>query len=108
MSWRQEFFYPHRVLVQDALGAGGMGASHGPPRELPAEVKDQQTLVLGSDGQEHTSKTNVTVPLPEHVPLNSLVTVWPGLPQERTARVLASSLNPNESPLDAFLLLSLE
>lgn len=108
MSWHQEFFYPHRVLVADLASHGGIGATHGPARELRAEVKDQQTLVTDREGQEVVSKTQVTVPLPEHVPLDSLVTVWPGLPQERTARVLSVALNPNDPPLDDFLLLSLE
>ena len=107
MSWGG-FFYPHQVLVRDLVRAGGMGSSHGAARALAAEVIDTQTLVRDKDGREVVSSTRVTLPLPQHVPLGSLVTVWPGMPQEREARVLAASLNPSDPPLDAYLLLSLE
>ena len=107
MSWGG-FFYPHQVLVRDLVRAGGMGSSHGAARALAAEVIDIQTLVRDKDGREVVSSTRVTLPLPQHVPLGSLVTVWPGIPQEREARVLAASLNPSDPPLDAYLLLSLE
>ena len=107
MSWGA-FFYPHTVLVRDKASSGGMGATYGPPRTLAAEVKDRQTPVRDADGREVVSSTQVTLPLPEHVPLGSLVTVWPGGPREREARVLSASANPNSPPLDDYLLLSLE
>ena len=107
MSWG-EFFYPHTVQVRDKVSAGGMGTIYGSPRTLAAEVKDVQTLVRDADGREVVSSTQVTLPLPEHVPLASLVTVWPGEPRERQARVLSASANPNDPPLDDYLLLSLE
>lgn len=107
MSWGA-FFYPHTVRVKDRLGTGSMGPIWGAARSLAAEVKDKQTLVRDTDGREVVSSTQVTVPLPAAVPLGSLVTVWPGLPQERESRVLSSSLNPNEDPLDTYLLLWLE
>ena len=107
MTWGG-FFYPHQVLVRDLVRAGGMGQTHGAARALAAEVVDTQTLVRDKDGREVVSSTRVTLPLPQHVPLGSLVTVWPGIPQEREARVLAASLNPSDPPLDAYLLLSLE
>lgn len=107
MSWGS-FFYPHSVRVRDRLGVGGMGVSYGAPRTLTAEVQDKQSIVRDSGGREVVSSTQVTIPLPAHVAHESLVTVWPGLPQEREARVLATSLNPNDDPLDRFLLLWLE
>ncbi|MFE9232050.1 hypothetical protein [Cellulosimicrobium funkei] len=107
MAWGA-FWYPHTVKVRNLTGSGGMGNSYANPRTRSAEVKDTQTLVRDADGREVTSSTQVTLPLPEDVPLGSLVTVWPGLPQEREARVLAASLNPNGPPLDAYLLLWLE
>ncbi len=108
VTWPSEVFYPHTVRIRDALPAGGMSAGYGPPRTRPAEVKDTQTVVLGTDGREVVSSATVSLPLPEHVALLSLVTVWPGTPREREALVLAASVNPNEPPLDAFLLLSLK
>ena len=107
MSWGA-FWYPHTVQVRDALPAGGMGGGFGAARTLAAEVIDKQTLVRDSNGAEVVSSSQVSLPLPASVPVGSLVTVWPGLPQQREARVLASSLNPNEPPLDSYLLLSLE
>jgi hypothetical protein len=53
------------------------------------------------------SRTQVTVALPEDVPLGSLVTVWTGSPRERQAQVLSVESNPNDPPLDAYLVLSL-
>ena len=89
MSWGG-FFYPHQVLVRDLVRAGGMGQTHGAARALAAEVVDTQTLVRDKDGREVVSSTRVTLPLPQHVPLGSLITVWPGIPQEREARALAA------------------
>ena len=107
MSWGA-FWYPHSVSVRDALPAGGMGGGFGAARTLAAEVIDTQTLVRDKDGREVVSSTRVTVPLPQHVPLGSLVTVWPGLARERTALVLAVAANENADLLDSYLVLSLE
>ena len=62
-----------------------------PQFDLPAEVKDRQTLVRDPDGHEVVSSTQVSLPLPEQVPLGSLVTVWAGTAREREAVVLASA-----------------
>lgn len=107
MRWG-DFFYPHQVLVKDALPAGGIGGGYAAARTLAAEVKDQQTLVRDAGGREVVSSTQVTLPLPEHVPLGSLVTVWPGGTAQREARVLAVARNPHTGPLDAHLILHLE
>ena len=107
MSWGA-FFYPHEVLVRNALPAGGMGTAYAASRRLPAEVKDVQRIVRGADGREVVSSTQVSLPLPEQVPLGSLVTVWPESPRAREAVVLAAAANPNDPPLDQFLLLWLE
>lgn len=107
MTWGA-FFYPHTVSVRNRTGGGGMGSTYGPPRTLAAEVIDEQTLVRDSDGREVVSSTRVTLALPEHVPLGSLVTVWPGQPYQREARVLSAAVNPHDPPLDAHLLLRLE
>lgn len=102
------FFYPHQVTVRDLTGAGGMGAGHGAPRTLQAEVKDKQTLVRNTDGAEVVSSTMVTVPLPETIRPGTLVTLWPGTPQEREAEVLSVQRDENGGPLDSFLVLYLE
>ena len=107
MSWGA-FWYPHTVQIRDALPAGGMGGGFAAARTLAAEVIDTQTLVRDKDGREVVSSSRVTVPLPQHVPLGSLVTVWPGMPRERTALVLAVAANENADPLDSYLVLSLE
>lgn len=107
MTWN-DFFYPHTVKVRNRIYGGGLGSGYAPSRDLQAEVKDVQTLVRDADGAEVVSSAQVTIPLPEDVPLGSLVTVWPGTPRQREARVLASAANPNDPPLDAYLLLSLE
>ena len=107
MSWGA-FWYPHTVQIRDALPAGGMGGGFAAARTLAAEVIDTQTLVRDKDGREVVSSTRVTVPLPQHVPLGSLVTVWSGMPRERTALVLAVAANENADLLDSYLVLSLE
>ena len=107
MSWGA-FWYPHSVLVKDMVSTGGMGAGFAAPRTLAAEVLDKQTMVRDASGAEVVSSSLVSVPLPEHVPVGSLVTVWPGTSREREARVLSASVNPNDPPLDDFLLLALE
>lgn len=107
MSWGA-FFYPHSVSIRNRVGASGMGSTFESPRTVAAEVIDEQTLVRDADGREVVSSTRVTLALPEHVPLGSLVTVWPGQPYEREARVLSAAVNPHDPPLDAHLLLRLE
>ena len=107
MTWGA-FWYPHIVTIRDLTTSGGMGTTYGSPRTVPAEVLDEQTLVRDKDGREVVSSTRVTLALPEHVPLGSLVTVWPGEPYQREAEVLAAAVNPNGPPLDAYLLLRLK
>jgi hypothetical protein len=102
------FFYPHSVSIRNLTGSGGMGTTYGAPRTVAAEVLDEQTLVRDADGREVVSSTRVTLALPEHVPLGSLVTVWPGESYEREAEVLTAAVNPNSPPLDAYLLLRLK
>ena len=102
------FFYPHAVSVRRKQAAGGMGATYAAPEVLAAEVRDEQSIVRDRDGREVVSSSKVTLPLPVDVPLESLVTVWPGTSREREAMVLAVESNPNEDALDAYLVLSLE
>ncbi|WP_104084245.1 hypothetical protein [Cryobacterium sp. Y11] len=108
MSWDDPFWYPHTVSVRNKLPSGGMGAGYSDPRTIRAEVKDEQRLVRNSAGAEVVSSSSVTVPISEHVPVGSLVTVWPGTSREREAEVLAVSADDNgDTDLDSFLVLSL-
>jgi hypothetical protein len=85
-----------------------MGHTYGAPRTVSAEVKDEQRIVLGPDGQEVVSSSQVTVPLAANVTVGSMVTVWPGGAGNREARVLAVARNENDLPLDSYLVLSLQ
>lgn len=107
MSWDDPFWYPRTVSIRNALPAGGMGTGYGTARTVRAEVKDEQRLVRNSAGAEVVSSSSVTVPIGEHVPVGSLVTVWPGTSREREAEVLAVSVDDNVDDLDSFLVLSL-
>ena len=107
MSWGG-FFYPHKVQVRD-LQLGGLGKSHGVARSLPAEVKDEQRIVRDRDGAEVVSSTQVTVDVDANVAPGALVTVWAGSPAQREAEVIAVTRAENgDTPLDSYLLLSLE
>ena len=108
MSWDGEFWYPHTVSIRNAQPAGGMGSGYGTARTIRAEVKDEQRLVRTADGSEAVSSSSVTVAISEHVPVRSLVTVWPGTARQREAEVLAVSADENgDDGLDSFLVLSL-
>ncbi|MFP7833131.1 hypothetical protein [Marisediminicola sp. LYQ134] len=108
MKW-DRFFYPHTVSIQNYRRGGGMGSGFDDPRDVAAEVRDEQRLVRNADGKEVVSSTQVTVPITETVPLQSKVTVWPGTARERTAQVLAVGTDDNgdDIDLDSFLVLSL-
>ncbi|WP_104128231.1 hypothetical protein [Cryobacterium sp. Y57] len=108
MSWDDPFWYPHTLSIRNALSAGGMGTGYGTARTVRGEVKDEQRLVRNSAGAEVVSSSSVTVPIGEHVPVGSLVTVWPGTSRERAAEVLAVGVDENgDDGLDSFLVLSL-
>lgn len=109
MTW-ESFFYPHRVTIRAAVAGGGMGGGHADPvPNVAAEVDDTQRLVRTTDAREVVSSTQVTVPLDTHVPVGSLVTVWPGTSRQRESVVLAVAADDNtDSDLDSFLVLSLE
>lgn len=109
MSWGDAgFWYPHTIQVEDTQGRGGKDRIPGATRSLSAEVKDQQRLVRAADGTQSVSSSTVTVPIDSAVEAGSLVTVWPGTPQERTAAVIAVQRDENDDDLDSHLILSLE
>jgi hypothetical protein len=108
MSWDDPFWWPHKVRVRRLLQGGSRG-----PRlddenpEIKAEVLDGARMVRTADGREVVSSSRVTVPIDTDVPLGSEITVWPGRARERTATVLAVSVEENEPPLASQLVLSL-
>jgi hypothetical protein len=109
VSWEDPFWYPHTVSIRSARPAGGMGTGYGAARPVKSEVKDEQRLVRTADGREVVSSSSVTVPIAEHVPVGSIVTVWPGTSREREAEVLAVGVDENGvDDLDSFLVLSLK
>lgn len=107
MSWDGPFWFPHTIRVRDAIAGGGRGPRLGEPREVRAEVLDEQRLVRSADGREVVSSSRVTVPLEADVAVGSEVTVWPGRSAERTATVLAVGRDENDPPLPSQLILSL-
>ncbi|TFD09819.1 hypothetical protein E3T26_14420 [Cryobacterium sp. TMT1-21] len=109
MSWADPFWYPHTVSIRNAHPSGGMGTGYDVARTVKAEVKDEQRLIRAASGSEVVSSSSVTVPIGEHVPVGSLVTVWPGKTRAREAVVLAVSADENGiDDLDSFLVLFLK
>lgn len=108
MSWPASFFFPHRITVRDYTAGAGDGPGYGKPRDLIAEVKDEQRLVRTADGDEAVSSSTVTVPLDAEVAPGSMVTVWAGTSAEREATVIAVARDENPRPLPSHLILSLE
>ncbi|NHI16862.1 hypothetical protein [Microbacterium excoecariae] len=109
MKW-PAFFSPHTVRVRDIASSGGMGTTYTAPRELAAEVKDEQTLVRDRDAREVVSSTQVTVALDARVTPGALVTVWPGegAGVEREATVITVARHVERPPLESHLVLFLE
>lgn len=102
-----DFWYPHTVTVRDRMPAGSRGYAHGDPRNLDAEVLDEQRMVRTDGGQEVLSSTRVTVPIGAAVTVGALVTVWPGESDERESEVLVVQRDVNDLPLPSHLILSL-
>lgn len=91
-----EEFTPHVVSVRDFIENTGMGSGFGLPRPVVAFAEDEQKMVRARDSSEVLSTSQVTVNFDELIPVGSLVTVWPGLPGEREAEVLA--IGRHEAP----------
>lgn len=108
MTAEDDFFFPHTVSVRNLLPGGGRARAYGDARDVRCEVKDEQRLIRGNDGAQVVSSSQVTVGLDEHIPLGSLVTVWPGTAAAREAEVLAVGRNENGVDLDSFNVLSLK
>lgn len=107
MSWGDAFWLPHTVQVRD-IKRTGAGPQPGAPRELRAEVLDEQAIVRDASGEELVSSTRVTVALDANVAPGALVTVWAGTTAAREAVVLSVSRDVNDPPLPSHLVLRLK
>lgn len=99
-------FTPHVVRVRDLQAGGGMGTTHGEPRQVVAFAEDEQKLVRTAGGAEALSSGQVVVNFDEAIPIGSLVTVWPDMVGEREAEVIAIGRHHHPS-LPAYQTLSL-
>jgi len=90
-------FLPHRVIVTPLEGAGGMGKTYGDPCEIPALVEDGNRMVRNADGEEVVSTAQVHCDFAWHVPVGSIVTIWPDTARERDAEVISvgGSIHPS-------------
>lgn len=89
---------PHRVTIVALEGEGAEGDIWAAPREdRPAYVEQKSRLVVDrrstspTAGQEVTSTTFVVLLLADDTLPRSRVTVWPGMPRERTSEVIDSA-----------------
>lgn len=90
---------PHRVNITALEGEGANGEVWATPRtDRPAYVEQKSRLVVdrrtGSTtfGTEVTSTTFVVLLVEDDTLPRSRVTVWPGMPRERTSEVIDSAL----------------
>jgi len=85
----------HKVTLQAFTGSTPIGESYADPVKVRASVEDVNEIVTNSQGQEVVSSTRVFLDLENWVPAGSLVTVWAGMPQERTAKVITAATFQN-------------
>lgn len=91
-----DMMMPQRVILEALEGSTATGAVFAPPTDpVRAAVDDQETLVRNSAGAEVVSATTVLLDLENWVSAGSKVTVWPGMPQQRTAKVITSATFQN-------------
>lgn len=82
---------PHTVIVRAYEGTGPYGEVFAAPVVHRAFVEDRRRLVVAAGGEEVVSETTVYTGPDGPVPVGSQITVWPGTPYERTARVITTS-----------------
>lgn len=83
---------PHSIIVRPYLGTGPYGDVFGDPVVVRRVfVEDRRRLVRSTTGEEVISETTVRTRPQVHIPIGSQVTVWPGTPHERTARVITAN-----------------
>jgi hypothetical protein len=83
---------PHPITVRPYIGTGPYGDMYGDPIVIRRTyVEDRRRLVRSTDGDELISETTVHTRPGEHIPVGSKVTVWQGMPHERTAVVITAN-----------------
>lgn len=82
---------PHIITVRPYTATSPYGDVLGDPVTLRAFVEDRRRLVVAVSGEEVISETTAYAGPDLAVPIGSTVTVWPGTPQERTARVITAT-----------------
>lgn len=85
----------HHVTLQRFVGSTPVGDTFADPVTVRASVEDVNELVIDGNGQEVVSSTKVFLDVENWVPAGSLVTVWAGQPQERTAKVITAATFQN-------------
>lgn len=99
---------PHRnlVVIEALQGAGPDGDMFAAAKTLDrAYIEDGVHLVRDRTGAQVTSSTTVYVRLADWAPAGSRVTVWAGMPAERTSTVITaqrlthSAATPNHAVL---------
>lgn len=90
-----DMMMPHKVDIQAKTGTTATGTKWAAVVTVRASIEDNQELVRDQAGNEVVSSTTVFVDPENVVPAGSKVTVWKGLPNQRTAVVLAVAAPSN-------------
>jgi hypothetical protein len=90
-----DMLMPHTVDLQAKTGTTATGTKWAAPVTVRASIEDTQELIRDLLGNEVVSSTTVFVDPENVIPAGSKVTVWKGLPNQRTALVLAVSSPSN-------------
>lgn len=98
---------PHTVSIRPLTGHGANGPIYGGATSVAAWAEDERTLVRDANGDEVVSGSAVYVNVDVVAPPGSLVTVWPGTPGAREARVITSERHHHPA-LPSYQILRLE
>jgi hypothetical protein len=83
---------PHTIKVEPLLGTGARSEVFGPIQEWKrAYVEDKRQMVVSAEGDDVVSNSFVVLDPERILPEGSRVTMWPGTPRERVARVVGTS-----------------
>lgn len=91
-----DLLMPHRVDLHPLSGVTANGRTRRPTvPDQRAFVEPEEVLVRDSNGNEIVASTKVTLDPENAIPLDSTITLWKGLPDERTVRVVAIANRSN-------------